>query len=274
MPKSSDSLIREWLFRFGVNFEKDAAPILPVWLESFGGIDAAVLEKLFVRALQVCKFFPKVAEILEPLHTAEKVAVPEAAAKAWEHVLEIRRVYWNPDIPGPFDRALAQLSERVRTAARACGVFREFTAEEYESGALHTWAKKRFIESFLAWEELQKDQFLLPDGEVKDLLADAAETKALPAPKISFEELHMRGFEHCARLKQSTPELSPEARLLVADQLAEAARQVIARDDAKRRTITVSDGDREAFRKQAERIKALYPESKTTDPVLLQFVRP
>lgn len=180
MPKSSDSLIREWLFRFGVNFEKDTAPILPVWLEAFGGMDVVILEKLFKRALQVCKFFPKVADILEPLQATQKFAVPEAAAEAWQAVLDIRRIYWNPDIPGPFDRAVAKLSERVRTAARAAGVWRDFTAEEYESGALHTWAKKRFIESFIAWGELQQDQFLLPDGEVKNLLAELAKTKALP----------------------------------------------------------------------------------------------
>src|SRR5205807_9903778 len=56
---------------------------------------------------------------LEPLQKAEKLAAPEAAATAWERVLEIRRLYWCPDIPGPFDRALAGLSERVRQAARA-----------------------------------------------------------------------------------------------------------------------------------------------------------
>jgi len=90
---------------------------------------------------------------------------------------------------------------------------------------------------------------------------------------VNFHELHERGLEYSARVKQSTPELSPEARLIAADQLADAARRVIAQADAKpRHTITVSDGDREAVRRQAERIKALYPDSKTTDPVLLQFV--
>jgi hypothetical protein len=73
-------------------------------------MDAAILERLFRRALKTCKFFPKVSEILEPLATAEENAAPQAAEEAWEIVLDVRRRYWNPDIPGPFNRAVARLS--------------------------------------------------------------------------------------------------------------------------------------------------------------------
>src|SRR6266849_4143137 len=107
---STEKLIREWLFRFGVEHKEDVAPKLPLWLEAFGGMNAPILEHLFSRALRTCKFFPK--------------------------ILEIRRVHWNPDIPGPFHRALARLSDRVRQAARAAGVFRDFDSLD----ALHTWA--------------------------------------------------------------------------------------------------------------------------------------
>ena len=61
---STDTLIKQWLFRFAVNFEKDVAPILPLWQETFSGIDAKTLESLFKRAFTTCKFFPKVADIL------------------------------------------------------------------------------------------------------------------------------------------------------------------------------------------------------------------
>src|SRR6266478_8886135 len=189
---STEKLIREWLFRFGVEHKEDVAPKLPLWLEAFGGMDAAILERLFHRALRTCKFFPKVSEILEPLASAEANAAPEAAEEAWAGVLEIRRVHWNPDIPGPFNRAIARLSERVRQAARAAGVFRDFESVE----ALHTWAKKRFVESFIAYGELEQDKFLLPDGEIKNLLAEFSETKALPAPQVCFEDLHNRGLPY------------------------------------------------------------------------------
>jgi hypothetical protein len=189
---STGQLIREWLFRFGVEHKEDVAPKLPLWLEAFGGMDAAILERLFSRALRTCKFFPKVSEILEPLESAEKNATPEAAEVAWSRVLEIRRVHWNPDIPGSFKRAVEKLSERVRQAARAAGVLRDFDSV----AELHTWAKKRFVESFIAYGENQQDSFLLPDGEIKRLLTDAAQVKALPAPAVEFHALHERGLRY------------------------------------------------------------------------------
>jgi hypothetical protein len=200
---STDALIREWLFRFGVEHKEDVAPRLPLWSEAFAGIDAAILERLFSRALKTCKFFPKVSEILDPLESAEKAAAPEAAEEAWSRVSEIRRVHWNPDIhrrdpniPTPFERATAALSERVQQAARAAGVFRDFESVE----ALHTWAKKRFIESFIVWGEVEQDKFLLPDGEVKSLLAGFAKLKALPAPSRDWNELHTEGLEYAKTL--------------------------------------------------------------------------
>src|SRR5260370_42023539 len=87
---STDQLIREWVSRFGVEHKEDVAPKLPLWLEAFGGMDAAILERLFHRALRTCKFFPKISEILEPLASAEANAAPEAAEEAWRRVLEIR----------------------------------------------------------------------------------------------------------------------------------------------------------------------------------------
>jgi hypothetical protein len=157
---STDALIREWLFRFGVEHKEDIAPKVPLWLESFGAMEPAILVRLFSRALKKCRFFPKVSEILEPLTTAEAKAAPAAAEEAWARVFEIRRLYWNPDIPAPFNRAVASLSDRIRQAARAAGVFQEFESVD----GLHTWAKKRFVESFIAYGELEQDKFLLPDG--------------------------------------------------------------------------------------------------------------
>lgn len=221
----SDALIREWLFRFGVEHKEDVAPRLPLWVEAFGAMDAAILERLFARALKTCKFFPKVAEILEPLENAEKKAAPTAAEEAWNYVLDLRRVYWNPDMPGGFSRGMPKLSERVQQAARAAGVFRDFESVE----ALHTWAKKRFVESFIAYGECEQDKFLLPDGEIKNLLAGAAQAKALPAPRVSFEDLHKRGLQYAEECKalsawksaaDALPEFDAETRAQIETELA------------------------------------------------------
>ena len=193
----SDALIREWLFRFGVEYKEDVAPRLPLWLEAFGGMDAALLEKLFGRALKTCKFFPKVSEILEPIQKAQETAVPEAAERAWEYVLDLRRRFWNPDALGGFSRGMPKLSERIAQAARASGVFRDFDSVE----GLHTWAKKQFIQSFIAWGELELDRFLLPPGEVRDLIAANAERKQLPATD-AYEAGRSTGESYRKRLRE------------------------------------------------------------------------
>jgi len=173
-----------------------------IWLEGLGDLPIDVLRAAFLKTLQECAYWPvKVADIRKHVARAESNATDEAAEQAWRRVLEIRRVHWNPDIPGPFNRALARLSERVRQAARAAGVWRDFTSAEFEKGALHTWGKKRFFESFIAWGEREQNQFLLPDGELKSLLAEFSETKALPAPEVDFHALHERGLRYAEQNK-------------------------------------------------------------------------
>jgi hypothetical protein len=190
-------LIKQWLVRFGVNFAEDIEPRLPIWVEELSDITPAKLLPLFQRAMRTCKFFPRIAEILEPIETSERSAAPTAAEEAWEVVLDLRRVCWNPDMPGPFSRAFAKLSERVQHAARAGGVFREVSHPDQ----LHVWGKKNFVESFIAWGELEKDKHLLPEGEIKNLLADFSETKSLPAPEVCFEDLHKRGLQYAEECK-------------------------------------------------------------------------
>lgn len=224
--------------RFGINFEKDIAPVLPLWLESFGGMDPETLEVLFRKALTTCKFFPKIAEILEPLRKAQETATPQAAEEAWRQVLEIRRLYWNPDIPGDLSRQVRQLSERVQQAARAAGMWRDFESVE----ALHTWAKKRFIESFLGWGEVEQDKFLLPDGEIKNLLAEVAQLKALPGPSQGWNELHARGLEYA-----KTPSVRSE-RVVTANAAP-------IREEPR---VVDFEGRRAELQRQAEIIRAKY----------------
>jgi hypothetical protein len=216
-------LIKEWVAKLAVNAgasldAKTQAVFCSIWLEGLSDLSPGVLLAAFRKTLRECPYWPvKVADIRKHVTHAVSNATGEAAEKAWEHVLEIRRVHWNPDIPGPFNRALAGLSERVKQAARAAGVWRDYTESEWESGSLHTWAKKRFFESFNAWGEREQDKFLLPEGEVKKLLIEFYKSKSLlPAPKQEV--------------------MPPEERLRVADELADAARKVIGiRKQAERR---------------------------------------
>jgi hypothetical protein len=71
------------------------------------------------------------------------------------------------------------------------------------------WARKRFIEAYIRYGELQQEQFLLPDGELKNLLADVAQTKALPVSVVTFEELHKRGMAYSKETRTAKPRNAP-----------------------------------------------------------------
>jgi hypothetical protein len=178
----STVLIKEWLFRFGVEHKEDVAPRLPLWLEAFGEMDTTTLERLFEQALKTCKFFPKIAEILAPL---ENSPAPKAEADLkWTRVLDYIRVYFNPDMPGGVSRGAPRITERTATAIRAAGGLAWIADCPLDD---LQWAKKRFVESYTAWETLKRDEYLLPDDSpIKALLSGA--WKALPPPRVVIAE--------------------------------------------------------------------------------------
>lgn|SRR5262245_7704038 len=177
-PKHSDSsrelLIKEWLWRFSLNTSETltterAGALTALWLESFADIPDAILEAAFRKTIKTCKFWPKVADIREHLDSARKKAGTEVAEQKWLQLLEYIRLYIHPDIPNRGPR----LSERTANAVRAAGglaYIRECSTDNLQ------WAKKRFTESYMRWEELQQDEYLLHEGEVKSLLTSVAST--------------------------------------------------------------------------------------------------
>jgi hypothetical protein len=205
-PPSKSQLIREWIVKLALNagqaLDAEALGVYTaLWSDGFEDLPAAVLEAAFRKTLRECKYWPiKVSDVREHVVRAEGNAASEAAERAWQLVLDLRRVHWNPDMPGGFSKGMPQLSERIQQAARAAGVFRDFESVE----ALHTWAKKRFVESFIAFGKLKQDQFLLRDGEIKRLFADVFNTKVLPAPAQCFENLHKRGLQYAEEPKVSS----------------------------------------------------------------------
>lgn len=248
-PLTLDSLIKEWVAKLAVNAgasldAKTQAVYCSIWRDGLADLPPDVLLAAFRKTLRECPYWPvKVADIRKHVSRAVSNATDEAAEQAWDRVLEIRRCHWSPDVPGPFNRAVAELSERVRRAARAAGVWRDFTAEEYERGGLHTWAKKKFVESFNAWGERQQDAFLLPNSETKKLLIECSEMKALPWTKPKEE-----------------PQLPAQERLRIADELAEAARKVLGLRKPSAYQVKDTAERRAELHSQAEIIKARFPQ--------------
>lgn len=139
-------------------------------------MDADALDKLFQRAIRACKFFPRVADILEPI---ENSPAPQTEANLkWDKVLDYCRLYVTPDLPVP--SYAPKITERTMTAIRAAGGL--LWIQSCPTDDL-VWAKKAFVESYTDWATLKRDEYLLPDGPVKNLIAGVAEVKALPASK-------------------------------------------------------------------------------------------
>lgn len=196
-------LIRDYLVKFSLNCNEALGDLAmqgyqQLWEESFTDLSYAVLSAALAKTVQRCRFFPKVADIRGEIDEARVAATQGAAEIEWQRMLDLRRRYWSPDMPGGFSRGMPTLTERVQTAAKASGVF---TLQDCGQEALHVWGKKRFIDSYTNFDKIE--QFLLPEGEIKTLLAGIAQTKTLPAASVPFQILHERGMRHAERLKES-----------------------------------------------------------------------
>jgi hypothetical protein len=209
--RSTEQAVRERMVRLAELIRKDGAayPLTPIlvntWVEVFADLKPGQVDAAFSEAERSLKsFWPSPGEVRAFISTAETNAVEEEAAQKWLKVLDyaVRR---SPDIR---EKNPPRISEHTRRAINHAGSLdwiRDCPAKELQ------WARTRFIEEYIRYAELKQDEHLLPDGEVKNLLADAAQAKALPVPKVSFEELHRRGLAHAKELK-SDPAQQPDLK--------------------------------------------------------------
>lgn len=179
--------MRKGLVRLAELIRKDGAPYLvtplmiKVWINVFRDVHPLQAEAAFASAERELKFWPSPAEVLGFISTAEEKASQEQAEQKWQQVLHYIRVYYSPDIPcrdhdypdGRKQNA-PRILERTQRAINAAGGLAYLADCDPES---LQWAKKKFIEQYVRYGELKKDEHLLPDGRVRDLLADVAGTK-------------------------------------------------------------------------------------------------
>lgn len=174
-PDSSSNLIRQFLVKAGEVYSKQVtAPLVAIWIEQLGAYSIAQLEPLFRLVFARCKFFPTPADVLEPLKAAQGAYTPLEAEHTWLKVLD----YAQSTSPDYASRPV-RIKEQTQAAINAAGGLdwiRDCSSDDLQ------WAKKRFIETYTAWTALEKNQFLLPDGELKDLLTGPAQ-KLLPGAK-------------------------------------------------------------------------------------------
>ncbi len=174
-PGSSiKQIVRERLARLAELIRKDGgpypltAPLVNVWVDVFARADisAALVEAAFTKAERHLKFWPAPAEVLRFISFERALAkyAEEEAAQKWSAVREYVRLYYNPDIP---PKNAPHISVRTKRAINAAGGLAYLSDCDRES---LQWARKRFIEAYLRYGELQQDESLLPPGDVRDLL--------------------------------------------------------------------------------------------------------
>ena len=174
----STEAIRQFLVKAGEVYRQPiTVALISIWIEELDGYPVEKLAGMFRHVLRTWKpeygrTFPTPADVLAPLENSP--ALQTEADLKWQQVLDVIRVYWSPDLPGGFSRGAPRLTERTATAIRAAGGFAWIA--DCPRDAL-VWAKKAFCESYMAWETLQRDQYLLPDGSpVKALLSQVCRT--------------------------------------------------------------------------------------------------
>jgi hypothetical protein len=201
-----ESLIEEWIPKLAINAgaaldARTQAVFKALWLEGLEDVPPDALRAALVKTLRECAFWPvKVADIRKHIDDAEEKAEAIAAEQAWQIALNDRRRDWFPDLPGGRASHYRPLPERIQASIRVAGVLQDYD----DPDQLHVWCKKKFIEYYLQYGEMEREgKFLIAQGELREALAAISETKVLPPAGPSFDELHRRGLEYSARVRES-----------------------------------------------------------------------
>jgi hypothetical protein len=148
-------------------------------MDGFADVEQGRLLAAFVACLRsrTFKSIPGVGDVRQHLAKAEIGAVQFEAEQKWKRLLDFIRCCYSPDLPGCVSRGAPRITERTDHAIRAAGGLAWLNECD---GAALVWCKKAFVEAYIRWNELDKGQFLLPDGPVKEAFAAIAERKQLP----------------------------------------------------------------------------------------------
>ena len=164
-PVSSSEAIRQFLVKAGEVYCKQiTAPLVSIWVDELSGYSPDVLEPIFRNALRTSKFFPTLADVLEPLKAVEQSGFEDE----WQALLDYCREWVHPDIQFS---GRPQLPVEIDHAARAAGgvyFLRECSKEELG------WRKKSFIEDLTRSRKTGDLAGLITGGELRKLLRQAA----------------------------------------------------------------------------------------------------
>jgi hypothetical protein len=266
-PTERDSLIRDWLTRLAVNSGVSLDPVtiavyLQLWTDSFADLDDATLDAAFRKTMltwgsefgKVGKL-PTVGDIRGHLDATAKKELASRADLEWQKLLDyIRRYYW---ADGPWEHKAPKLPERVRVSANAAGGLAYLNECDRES---LQWAKKRFVENYIAWEEMKKDQWLLPEGTLRNLLLEASTEKALLPGPVADSEDWLPPVVTSRIAPQDTLKCPEHGKFRSECGCKIGTVDLTGAKPITGETMVVKDPNRMEFlRQQAEKMKAKYP---------------
>jgi hypothetical protein len=185
------------VFRFHANAgltptAAQASAIAALWRDGFEDVAVDRLRAAFVACLRTHSYknIPTVGDVRQHLLKAETNTSQFEAEQRWSRVREYLRLYYSADgiqikryIPDCPHRgcdcpsAAPRITPRSDHAIRAAGGLEwinECSLEDLQ------WAKKRFIEDYIVWGEMDKDQFLLPEGPIREQFSRLADMSTAP----------------------------------------------------------------------------------------------
>ncbi len=193
---SRSEVIRRWLVVCGEIYRQELTPeLVGTWEMLLHDLDPETVGRGFQAILKTSRFFPTPAEFFAVIQPpAEAIALMEGE-NAWQLALEYVREFVCPGLPCYG----LPLELQMQFAVRAAGglTFLEFCSTENL-----IWAKKRFLEAWGAYREVECFD-MLPECDVKTFLREFAGTKALPSGPVAAEPMRAEDS------KIAAPEASP-----------------------------------------------------------------
>lgn len=211
-----------------------------VYADALSDLTTEQLHAAFLRASQVCRFFPTPADIRSQVEDAEAKGLQLEAEAAWSRAMDYALNCWHPDIG--FARNAPKLPAKIEHAIRAAGGIR--CLHNCPESELH-WRKKDFIVDYVRLQELGQEQHLLSDSEAKTIIK-----------QLSNES-------HNTERRQLVSENKPLPESLTNEEIRALTNQVVKRLPVTLADLTAEEESRRIrqIRRQAELLRSTYPES-------------
>ena len=212
-----------------------------VYADALSDLTTEQLHAAFLRASQVCRFFPTPADIRSQVEDAEAKGLQLEAEAAWSRAMDYALNCWHPDIG--FARNAPKLPAKIEHAIRAAGGIR--CLHNCPESELH-WRKKDFIGDYVRLQELGQDQHLLSDGEAKQII------KQLSNESQNTERRQLVVSAH-----------SPTSGNMTNEEIRALTNQVVKHLPPTLVDLTAEEESRriQQLRRQAELLRSTYPES-------------